>query len=109
VVWALLLFDVYLLPVADLLVPGDPFAPGAAADGVVTNHLAAIHTLFNLTNTSLMLPLVNQLARLVTAWVPDRPAKVTSRLIHLSPATIETPEILIVQAGNEMRHMTEVV
>ena len=76
---------------------------------MITTHLAAIHTIFNLTNTLIMLPAVNLLARLVTAWVPDRKQAPPSRLVFLSPAGIETPEILLVQAGEEMRHMTDEV
>lgn len=109
VVWALALLNIYLLPVVDALVPGDPHATEAAASGVITNHLAAVHTLFNVTNTLLMLPLVRQLEAIVTRWIPDRVQKGPSRLRYITPAGIETPEILIVQAGEEMQHMTEVV
>jgi len=109
VIWALALFNVYLLPLADAIVPGDPHVNGAGAAGVITTHLAAIHTIFNLTNTVILLPAVQLLARLVTAWVPDKKQERPSRLVFLSPAGIETPEILLVQAGEEMRHMTDEV
>lgn len=118
VVWALALFYVYLLPVVDLLVPGNPIVDFEAiegdaaamtlAAGAITTHLAAIHSLFNVTNTLLMLPFVKQLEQIVLRWVPDTPRQ-RSSLHYLHPGLIETPELLIAQAGREMQHMTEVV
>jgi phosphate:Na+ symporter len=117
VTWALLLFKPVLMPVVDMLAPGNPdidFAglqddalALAAASGVVTIHLAVFHTLFNITNTLLMLPFVHPLERLIRRWVPDRDGK--PKLRYLSSALIETPELLVVQASKEMQHMTEVV
>lgn len=118
VAWALALFNVYLLPLVNVLVPGNPTVDFraiqddpvamAVASGVVTTHLAAVHTLFNLTNTALMLPFVQHLERVVLRWVPEGPRERTS-LRYLHPGLIETPELLLVQAGREMQHMTEVV
>jgi len=118
VCWALLLMNVYLLPLVDLLVPGDPVVDFsriqddpvamAKASGIVATHLAAVHTTFNLSNTGLMLPFVNVLERIVVRWVPNDKGK-ASRLRYLHPGLIETPELLLVQAGREMQHMTEVV
>lgn len=121
VAWALVLMHVYLLPAVDALVPGNPLvdfnslqgdkAALAVASGVVTTHLAAVHTIFNVTNTLLMLPLVKQLETIVRKWVPDRAEKKEpSKLRYLQqPGMVpETPELLLVQAGQEMQHMTEV-
>ncbi|HEY0840053.1 MAG TPA: Na/Pi cotransporter family protein [Vulgatibacter sp.] len=118
VLWSLALMDVYLLPLVDWIVPGTPYVNlGAmekgskaflAASSVVTLHLAAVHTVFNITNTAVMLPFVRQLERVVTWWVPGK-EKGRSRLHFLTPAGVEAPELLIIQAGKEMQHMTEVV
>lgn len=118
VMWALVLWNIYLLPMVDWLVPGDPTIdvmglqddPKAlgAASVVITTHLAAIHTIFNITNTVLMLPLVRQLETIVTRWVPSK-ATGEPRFRFLSPTGVEAPELLIIQAGKEMQHMTEVV
>ena len=104
VTWAIALMQIGLLPVVDAMVPGDPTAGSAL---VVTAHLAAFHSLFNVTNTLVMLPFVNQLAALVTRWVPeDAEAGRVSR--YLSAGIIETPEIFLLQARQEMRRMAEV-
>ena len=113
VVWALALMHVYLLPVVDLVAPGDPHAAlGAGGDanaaGAVSMHLAAVHTLFNLTNTLVLLPFVQVIVRIVVRWVPAAPdMPVVRRAQHLSIAYIETPELLLVQAGKELRRMID--
>ena len=119
VAWALALMNVYLLPMVDWLAPGDPNinpaalggdeAARAQAAGIITIHLAAAHTLFNVTNTALLLPFVGALERFVRAWVPEpSPAKIIRRTKYLTSVHIETPELLLVQAGRELQHMTDV-
>jgi phosphate:Na+ symporter len=118
VTWALILFRPALIPLVDLLAPGDPTLDFAAiqhdpvaltvASGVVTVHLAVFHTLFNVTNTLLMLPFVHHLERLIRRWVPEEKDGVP-KLRYLSSALIATPELLVVQASKEMQYMTEVV
>lgn len=119
VVWAVALMNVYWLPVVDLLVPGDPYVDlaaiqdqperAAAAAAVVTTHLAAAHTLFNVTNTVLMLPFVKQLEWLVTWMLPDRGTEPGVRERFLSTARIGSAELNVVQVGRAMQHMTKLV
>ena len=116
--WALALFYPVLEPLVNAIAPGDPYldfgaiqgdpAALAKAAGVVTIHLAVFHTLFNVTNTLVMLPFVKQLEAIVTRWVPDE-KNGHPQLRFLSSALIETPELLVVQASREMQHMVEVV
>jgi len=116
VAWAIGLISIFLLPAVDHLVPGnpgvdfatlqnDPDALGTART-IVTTHLAAFHTLFNIINTAAMLPLVGQLERIVTRWVPER--EETTAAKYLSPALVETPELLLVQVREEIQRMTEI-
>jgi phosphate:Na+ symporter len=119
VVWAVALMNIYWLPVVDWLIPGDPStdfktlqgdpAAVAIAAGVVTTHLAAAHTLFNLTNTALMLPFVRQLERLVTRIIPEAESEAPARARFLEPARIGSAEINVVQVGKAMQHMTTLV
>ncbi len=121
--WALVLFRVYLLPVVDWLVPGDPFvdlntiadpAARAVAAAAIPLHLAGFHTAFNLTNTAILLPLARQFEAVVRWLLPDRrPAPVPEpeepAIRFLSPALIESPELRVVQAGKELEHMAGLV
>jgi phosphate:Na+ symporter len=114
--WAIMLMSIFLLPAVDQIIPGnprmdftalqdDPDALGTART-IVTTHLAAFHTLFNVLNTALMLPLVGHLERLVTRWVPDRDEVSASK--YLVPALVETPELLLIQVSREIERMTEI-
>ncbi|MEE9383676.1 MAG: Na/Pi cotransporter family protein [Nannocystaceae bacterium] len=112
VIWALALMNVVLLPVVDLLIPGDPTAGASSmtAKGVVTTHLAAFHSVFNITNTLLLLPFVQHLARIVERWIPGRPGDGSHNVTKfISTALVQTPELLLVQVGREMQYMTQIV
>ncbi len=119
VCWALLLLQVYLLPVVDWLLPGDPTVDFAALQGdeqavaeartTVTLHLAMFHSLFNLSNTLLLLPLVGRLERVLVKWVPDDDTPPKGTLKYLGTQTlIDTPELVLVAAAMEMQRMVEV-
>lgn len=107
VVWAIALMNWVMLPVIDAIVPGDP---SGLDPTVVTSHLAAFHTLFNITNTALLLPFVPKLAALVTRWVPDDKPKNTPVVTRfISTALVQTPELQMAQARQEMGRMSQVV
>jgi phosphate:Na+ symporter len=119
VAWVLALMNIYWLPVVDFLVPGDPnvdfrslqgddVAMGLAA-GVVTTHLAAAHTLFNVTNTLLMLPFTRQLEQIVTRWISDPGSEPSAGARFVSTSRIGSAEINVVQVGKAMQHMTHLV
>ena len=119
VLWALALMRIYLFPVVDMLIPGDPTANMSAlqgnaaaklvAGGVITTHLAMFHTLFNVTNTLVMLPFVHQLTRLVERIVKSDVAGFEKHLRFLNINLINTPNLMLVQAQKEMQHLLEVV
>ncbi len=118
VLWALVLMKVYWLPVTDFLVPGDPNVDFTALEGdalgsaaaatVVTTHLAAAHTLFNITNTAVMLPFIAQLEALVLRWLPsqDKSPRLSA---YLGNPLIQTPELSLMQASRAMQSMTGIV
>ncbi|MCP4807360.1 MAG: Na/Pi cotransporter family protein [Proteobacteria bacterium] len=111
--WALALMNVALLPAVDALVPGDPNASIGTGDaGPITTHLAAFHSLFNITNMLLMVGFVDPLAKLVVRWVPDGDDGKGHGfgLRHLPGSTniVETPELTLVLAGRELEHMTQI-
>ena len=119
VVWAIALMNVYWLPLVDYLVPGDPTvdmgalqsSPEAAAvaAGVITAHLAAAHTLFNVTNTAVLLPFTRQLETIVTRLLPDHGEEPSLQARLLATSRIGSAEINVVQAGQAMQHMTQLV
>ncbi|MCO4747615.1 MAG: Na/Pi cotransporter family protein [Proteobacteria bacterium] len=113
--WAALLMGPVMMPLIDAIVPGDPVAAMASGDRVIaatmiTSHLAMFHTVFNITNTLVMLPFVHQLAALVTRWIPeDEVPEWSAFTTHISSVLPQTPELTIVQVKHEMQHMAEVL
>lgn len=118
--WALVLLKPVLLPLVDMLVPGDPVRAldaagesgnGLIAAGIVTAHLAALHSTFNVINTLLMLPFVGNIARIVTRWVPEDKVEIqpTSATGLGSGALAKSPKLLLVQADRDIKQLMDMV
>ncbi len=118
VTWALLLMGLVLLPVIDWMVPGDPnvdFAllqgqDAAVADArsVVTTHLAAFHSVFNVVNTLLMVGFVKQLEKIALRWIKDDDSEAPVerlRFLVAGATFVETPELVLIQVGQELQHI----
>jgi len=72
--------------------------------------LANAHTLFNLTNTLMLLPFSGIIIKLVEKFVPEIDDEVTkySELKYLDNRLLETPSIAIVQVLKEILHLGNV-
>ncbi len=115
VIWALILFKPFLQlvgvitenlfglpnPAADGFVVTDP----ASATGTAALYgLSMLHTLFNLTNTLLLIWFTKWIARAVS-WiipVPKNQDKEVYRLQYISAGPLATPELSVEQAFNEI-------
>ena len=110
VIWALILFKIALLPLIDALVAGDPLGtPGDDPTNDHRNipaHIAMFHTVFNVTNTFLLLGFRKQIAKIVTKWIPDdtSPPPALSPQ-YLSATLVETPELMLEQVRQEQERM----
>ncbi|MDR2049430.1 MAG: Na/Pi cotransporter family protein [Treponema sp.] len=104
-IWALILFHP-LINLVNFVTPGIPEGAG------ITNHLAMFHTIFNMANTVLFLPFVNQFAALVQKFIKDKPEDAGLghyRLSYSSGALQDTPEFNIFRAEKEIRDMAGIV
>ena len=115
VIWALILFKPFLQlvgvitenlfglpnPAADGFVVTDP----ASATGTAALYgLSMLHTLFNLTNTLLLIWFTKWIARAVS-WIiplPKNQDKEVYRLQYISAGPLATPELSVEQAFNEI-------
>ena len=104
--WALPLLS-HLLIIVELITPGT--MTGARFDPNITTHLAMFHTVYNIVNTVVFLPFVNQLAALVCFLVKDKKSseEIQShyRLEHKAARFRNTPEFNILRAEIEIRRM----
>lgn len=89
--WVILSFG-YFIRLVDSIVPGNP-----AMATSIPNHMAAFHTLFNITNTVLFLPFVASLARLVKTLLPQK-QKEETRLTYIDSGLVATPSLALESA-----------
>ena len=121
VLWALILYRPFLQLVG--IITETLFGlPNPAAEGfVITDSNAAegtaalyglsmLHTLFNVTNTLLLVWFTKPIARAVS-WIiptPKNQEKEVSRLQYISAGPLATPELSIEQAFNEIIHFAQI-
>jgi phosphate:Na+ symporter len=74
-------------------------------------NLALFHTMFNLTNTVICIPLIGVIATAVKQLVKEseRDKKSEYRLEYISTGIQNTPELNIIKARQESTHMAEIV
>ena len=107
VIWMLFVFNPFLRLV-DGIVPGNVFTTDTAALGsVLPGHLAAFHTLFNITNTLLFLPIMGLLGWAARMLVPDAKNTETARLTYISSALLSTPPLAIEESKRELALMAK--
>ncbi len=74
----------------------------------IARHIANTHTMFNIVNTIVFLPLVGVLAKLSTLLIPGREEEVEFHLKYLDSRVLSTPPIALGQARSETRRMAHV-
>lgn len=111
VFWVVCIFK-HFVHLIDWLVPGSPYTKETAdLTAVLPYHISAFHTVFNLCNTALMLPLLNQLAKLTYVIIPKskREDKKEHELIFLSTRFTQTPELALIAVRKEVERMMSFV
>ena len=74
----------------------------------IASHIANAHTLFNVINALLFLPLIGHLARLTAKLIPGREERPEFHLNYLDPRVLNTPPIALAQARSETVRMLRV-
>jgi phosphate:Na+ symporter len=112
VIWVITLFHWFFVPLIDWMIPGDPFSTDITARSkVIAEHMAAFHTIFNVTNALLFLPAVKLLVAMAEKLVPERKKEMEESEFHLkyiSTNLMSTPAININQARLEIKRMSEI-
>ena len=108
-----------MLKIVDIVIPGDPNTVTFSAAGVIIanaaigTHLAGLHTVYNLLNTALFLPFVNQFTKLICFIVKDKKTAIPEAehyaLKYKFKKMRSTPELKILTAEKEIRDMAGVV
>ncbi len=74
----------------------------------IARHIANTHTMFNILNTIIFLPLVGILAKLSTLTIRGREEEMEFHLKFLDNRVLSTPPIALAQARSETRRMAQV-
>ncbi len=104
----MLVFLKYFMGVVDQITPGDPML--ITAEGVnpyISRHIANVHTLFNIINTLVFLPLLPFLAKACEKLMPGEDSDAEYELIFLDDRLVETPSLAISQARKEVKRMAD--
>ena len=74
----------------------------------IARHIANTHTMFNIVNTIIFLPLVGVLAKLSTVVIRGREEDIEFHLKYLDNRVLSTPPIALAQARSETRRMAHI-
>jgi phosphate:Na+ symporter len=91
------LFGPFVLFIAPWQLERDTIAPS----------IAIAHTVFNLVNSGIFLPLSGMLAKIVWKLVPEKPSEALVRPVVLEKHLLETPVIALEQAEREIIRMAQ--
>jgi len=109
VVWMIFVFNKFLMLV-NIIVPGDIYTAGPAEiGGMLPGHLAAFHTLFNILNAAIFLPLTGMLAWSAKLLTQRSKGPDEVHLTYLSSALVNTPPLAIEESKRELMRMSETV
>ncbi len=108
VLWITLIFQWYIRLIQTII--GVDVSHSVMVDGIqtfpnVVAAIAATHSVFNITNTLLFLPLVSVMVRFLEWAVPARSFKEKPRLTDLDVLILETPLLAIEQSRKEILKM----
>ncbi|HAP43774.1 MAG: phosphate:sodium symporter [Spirochaetes bacterium GWD1_61_31] len=95
-VWAIILFTPFLALVNWL-----------AGDSSVAQHIAMLHTVFNVINALIFTPFTRQLSALATKLIKDKPAEaaIHTRLEYIAAPLMDSPELNLLRARKEISDM----
>ncbi|WP_282756706.1 Na/Pi cotransporter family protein [Desulfuromonas thiophila] len=71
----------------------------------IARHIANTHTLFNIINTLVFLPIIGVLANLATRLVPGKDSQLDFQLKYIDSRVLNTPPLALSQARSETNRM----
>jgi phosphate:Na+ symporter len=119
-VFYILLVFPYFIKLVDGITPGTPdllvrtaaeaqrFGMDLGDKPYIARHIANAHTLFNVVNTLVFLPLLEVLTKISSWIIPQRKEEEEFHLQYLDGRVLETPSIAIEQARSETERMGEI-
>ena len=107
VIWIVFAFG-FFLKFVDTIVPGEVFSADLGVRAkAIPDHMAAFHTLFNVTNTLVLLPFVKLIAFAATKLVSGSEETHKYQLKYIDSRLMATPSLALDGARQEMTRMAE--
>ena len=106
VIWVLLVF----YPFVDIVCSIVNYNPSIGGQtGILPIVLAMFHTCFNVLNTALLIGFIPQIERIVCKLLPEQGEKIKkpANLHFINNGVMQTPEIAVLQAQEEIIHYAE--
>jgi phosphate:Na+ symporter len=82
-------------------------SPWKLGPGTIAANIAIAHTLFNIVNSGIFLPIAGLLEKIVVRLVPERPGDLAARPVILEEHLLDTPIIALEQARREIVRMAK--
>ncbi len=112
VTWVLLIFNPYINFVSSIISfvgGGDPMLPGES-DTTYLYGLSAVHSIFNISNTLILVWFIPQIEKIVRLLIKDaHTVDDIPRLQYINAGLMEVSELSLVQARKEIVHMAKIV
>ena len=110
VVWVLILYRPFLWVVSHLVAFlgfDNPMMDGASNISVLCA-IAMVHSLFNISNTLILIGFTNQIVKFVTKMIPGNPEDEVFKLQYIHHGPLSTAELSLSQAKSEILHLLEI-
>lgn len=117
VIWVLIIFKPFLKLVCGIVgmfgLPSPMDDDFLSADPTVMNtallySVATLHTIFNITNTLILIWFVPQIEKLVSVIIPNPEGEEAFRLKYISGGVLATPELSLGEARSEIVHFGQI-
>ncbi|MEC9492752.1 Na/Pi cotransporter family protein [Flexistipes sp.] len=93
----------------DSITPGNANMINAAGQNpYIARHIANLHTMFNIINTIVFLPILGTLASICKWLIKEDEDEQEQRLKFIDDRLIDTPELAVTQAQKEVQRMSDI-
>lgn len=110
VLWVLILYHPFLWVVSKVImaVGLDNPLSGSASSFSILCSIAMVHTLFNVSNTAILVGFTNRIVKFVTRLLPGKPEDEGYRLQYIQGGPLSTAELSLEQAKGEILHFEQI-
>ena len=110
VLWVLILYHPFLWVVSHIIMVlgmDNPMVSGASTFSILCS-IAMVHTLFNVSNTLILVGFTNKIVAFVTRILPGKPEDEEYRLQFIHGGPLSTAELSLEQAKSEILHFVTI-